>query len=131
MAPSIAENVADIIDHGKEKLASISVKENKPAVEATEETAPAVQAAPVGETPSPAQDGPAIKAVPAQSQHRGPLKLSGALDKFESFDVTPTIGREFAGVNLAEWLKATNSDELLRDLAITSKFIHLTSQIHK
>jgi hypothetical protein len=51
--------------------------------------------------------------------HRKPLKLSGALDKFEKFDVTPVIGREFVNVDLAEWLKAPNSDELLRDLAIT------------
>jgi hypothetical protein len=51
--------------------------------------------------------------------HREPLKLSGALDKFEQFDVTPVIGREFVNVDLAEWIKAPNADELLRDLAIT------------
>ncbi|KAJ9145293.1 TfdA family Taurine catabolism dioxygenase TauD [Pleurostoma richardsiae] len=53
------------------------------------------------------------------TNHREPLKLSGALDKFEQFDVTPVIGREFVNVDLAEWLRAPNSDELLRDLAIT------------
>jgi hypothetical protein len=52
---------------------------------------------------------------------REPLKLSGALDSYESFDVTPVIGREFPTANLAEWLNAPNSDELLRDLAITSQ----------
>ena len=52
--------------------------------------------------------------------HREPLKLSGALDEFEKFDVTPIIGREFVNVNLAEWLRAPNSDDLIRDLAITS-----------
>ncbi|RYP36185.1 hypothetical protein DL767_003517 [Monosporascus sp. MG133] len=41
------------------------------------------------------------------------------LDYFEQFDVTPVIGGEFVGVDLAEWLRAPNSDELLRDLAIT------------
>ncbi|KAL1845413.1 hypothetical protein VTK73DRAFT_565 [Phialemonium thermophilum] len=51
--------------------------------------------------------------------HKEPLKLSGALDAFKSFDVTPVIGREFVDVDLAEWLRAPNSDELLRDLAIT------------
>lgn len=51
--------------------------------------------------------------------HRDPLKLSGALDNFESFDVTPVIGCEFTNVDLAEWLRAPNADELLRDLAIT------------
>ncbi|KAL1953132.1 hypothetical protein VTO42DRAFT_3567 [Malbranchea cinnamomea] len=50
---------------------------------------------------------------------REPLKLSGVLDKFESFDVTPVLGREFPTANLKEWLRAPNSDELLRDLAIT------------
>ncbi|KAF2136698.1 uncharacterized protein K452DRAFT_279655 [Aplosporella prunicola CBS 121167] len=50
---------------------------------------------------------------------RKPLELSGALDGFESFDVTPTIGKEFVNVDVAEWLKAPNSDELLRELAIT------------
>ncbi|KAK0617509.1 hypothetical protein B0T14DRAFT_605558 [Immersiella caudata] len=48
-----------------------------------------------------------------------PLKLSGVLDQFTSFDVTPVIGREFVGVDLVKWLRAPNSDELLRDLAIT------------
>ncbi|KAG8531163.1 putative NRPS-like protein biosynthetic cluster [Bacidia gigantensis] len=54
-----------------------------------------------------------------QSQHREPLKLSGALDGVDYFEVTPCLGREYRGVDLAEWIKAPNSDELLRDLAIT------------
>ena len=59
--------------------------------------------------------------APTQAQYpREPLKLNGALDQFESFDVTPIIGREFVDVNLKEWLEAPNSDELIRDLAITS-----------
>ena len=53
-------------------------------------------------------------------QHRVPLQLSGALEKFKYFDSTPVIGREYVDVDLAEWLRAENSDELLRDLAITS-----------
>lgn len=52
--------------------------------------------------------------------HREPLKPSGALDQFRSFDVTSIIGREFIDVDLAEWLRAPNSDELIRDLGITS-----------
>ncbi|KAF7511163.1 hypothetical protein GJ744_005060 [Endocarpon pusillum] len=55
----------------------------------------------------------------ASGKHKEPLKPSGALDKYESFDATPVIGREFRGVNLKEWLEAPNSDELLRELAIT------------
>lgn len=50
-----------------------------------------------------------------------PLELKGVLDQFKSFDVTPIIGREYSNVDLSEWLRAPNSDELLRDLAITSK----------
>lgn len=57
----------------------------------------------------------------SSSPQREPLELKGVLKEFESFDVTPVIGREFANVNLKDWLRAPNSDELLRDLAITSK----------
>lgn len=57
-----------------------------------------------------------------------PLKLSGSLDSFESFDVTPIIGREFPAANLKEWLHSPNSDALLRDLAITS--MHPLPTIH-
>lgn len=52
---------------------------------------------------------------------RVPLKSSGALDAFESFDVTPVIGREFPNASLKDFLRAPNSDELLRDLALTSE----------
>lgn len=55
-----------------------------------------------------------------RTAHREPLRLSGALDKFESFDVTPVIGREYINVNLVDLLRAPDSDDLLRDLAITS-----------
>lgn len=47
------------------------------------------------------------------------LKTSGALDQYNSFDVTPIIGREYPEADLKEWLGASNSDELLKDLAIT------------
>ncbi|KAK3290555.1 uncharacterized protein B0H64DRAFT_368645 [Chaetomium fimeti] len=57
--------------------------------------------------------------VVTKGVNREPLKLSGALDAYESFDVTPVIGREFPKANLNEWLTAPNADELLRDLAIT------------
>ncbi|TVY15553.1 putative alpha-ketoglutarate-dependent sulfonate dioxygenase [Lachnellula arida] len=50
---------------------------------------------------------------------KAPIQLSGALDKFESFDVTPVIGKEFPKANLAQWLEAPNADELIRDLAVT------------
>ncbi|KAF7906104.1 hypothetical protein EAF00_000383 [Botryotinia globosa] len=47
------------------------------------------------------------------------VKSTGVLDQFESFDVTPVIGREFPDVNLVQWLQAPNVDELLRELALT------------
>lgn len=51
------------------------------------------------------------------------LKQSGSLDKFESEDVTPVIGREFPSANIVDdFLNSADSDTLLRDLAITSKF---------
>lgn len=59
--------------------------------------------------------------IRSKTEHKQPLKLSGALESFESFDVTPVIGREFPKASLVEWLDAENSDELLRDLAITSR----------
>ncbi|KAJ3035554.1 hypothetical protein HDV00_003651 [Rhizophlyctis rosea] len=45
-----------------------------------------------------------------------PLKASGNLDKYEHFDVTPVIGREYPSVQISQIL---DNDELIRDLAIT------------
>jgi hypothetical protein len=59
--------------------------------------------------------------LPLKGTERVPLKLDGALDAFESFDVTPIIGREFPNASLKDFLRAPNSDELLRDLAITGR----------
>ncbi len=63
-----------------------------------------------------------VDALPQSQYPREPLKLTGILDQYKSFDVTPVIGREFVNVNLKEWLEAPNSDELIRDLAIISMF---------
>lgn len=60
---------------------------------------------------------------------RQPLRLSGALDEFKSFDVAPVIGREFENADLAAWLEAPNSDELLRDLAITGIYLPFQRQL--
>ena len=54
-----------------------------------------------------------------------PLQLKGVLNDYKSFDVTPVIGREFPEAKLAEWLRAPNSDELIKDLAITSSILSL------
>lgn len=50
-----------------------------------------------------------------------PLKQSGALEQFKFEETTPVIGREFLNVNIVDdILNASNADELIRDLAITS-----------
>ena len=49
-----------------------------------------------------------------------PLQASGSLDRFKSFQVTPCIGTEFQDVDLSEWITGSDSDVLLRDLAILS-----------
>ncbi|KAI8952010.1 taurine dioxygenase family protein [Xylaria longipes] len=49
-----------------------------------------------------------------------PLKATGALANFAFADSTPSIGREFPTLNLVDdVIKATNSDELIRELGIT------------
>jgi hypothetical protein len=53
-----------------------------------------------------------------ESRLDGPLKYSGSLDQYTSFDVTPVIGREFADVQITEIL---NDDAKIRDLAIIGK----------
>ncbi|KAM5341388.1 hypothetical protein ACJ41O_014419 [Fusarium nematophilum] len=63
-----------------------------------------------------------LRAESETKQYPKPLALSGALDKFKQEDLTPVIGREFLDVNLVDdIINANNSDELIRDLAITSK----------
>jgi hypothetical protein len=57
------------------------------------------------------------------------LQRSGALDKFESFQLTPCIGTEFVGVDLAEWITGPESDAKLRDLAITGTQPHPKTSI--
>jgi hypothetical protein len=80
----------------------------------------ALKEAPAEAKPLAVSNGASDKLPARLENHVEPLKLSGALDQFNSFDVTPVIGREFSGVDLVKWLRAPNSDELLRDLAITS-----------
>ena len=69
-----------------------------------------------------------ISAKPLETRQK-PLSLSGALDKYESFDITPVIGKEFPKANVVEWMNDANSDELLRDLAITSESSMFSVQV--
>lgn len=55
-------------------------------------------------------------------RNKEPLKLSGALDGVKFSEVTPVLGREYPDAKIVEWMNAPNSDELMRDLAITSKY---------
>jgi hypothetical protein len=52
-----------------------------------------------------------------------PLIKSGVLDgAFEFEDITPSLGREYPKANIVDdLLNAPNADDLIRDLAITSK----------
>lgn len=56
-------------------------------------------------------------------KYPAPLTKSGALDKqFQFEETTPTIGREYPKVNIVdEILNAANAEDLIRDLAVTSK----------
>ncbi|KAI0911495.1 TfdA family taurine dioxygenase [Ustulina deusta] len=55
----------------------------------------------------------------APNLRREPLKNSGSIDHLEYVDVTPIIGREYPTAKIKEILAAPNSDQQLRDLAIT------------
>lgn len=57
------------------------------------------------------------------SDYPSPLPKSGALDgKFIFEESTPIIGREYPTLNIVDdLLNASDADELIRDLAITSQ----------
>ncbi|KAI0892163.1 TauD-domain-containing protein [Annulohypoxylon nitens] len=107
MAPSATETVVPIVEDIKQKVIPGNQKE---AVQESQN----LDSGAVGATDLEDDELPKL-----ETGHKEPLKLSGALDQFKQFDVTPVIGREFVDVDLAEWLRAPNSDELIRDLAIT------------
>ncbi|ODQ54688.1 taurine catabolism dioxygenase [Saitoella complicata NRRL Y-17804] len=48
-----------------------------------------------------------------------PYTYGGSLDSFNSFDITPIIGREFPDVDLRAVLNAPNREDLIHDLAVT------------
>lgn len=53
------------------------------------------------------------------SRLNGPLKYSGSLDQYESFDLTAVIGREFSTLQLSEIL---HDDVKIRDLGTISQY---------
>jgi hypothetical protein len=78
---------------------------------------PTTEASPNVETSINLKSSNASKAS-NESRLDRPLKYSGSLDQYKSFDVTPVIGREFADVQIADIL---NDDAKIRDLAIIGK----------
>lgn len=56
-----------------------------------------------------------------QARTPEPLRLSGAIKSYKHVEMTPVVGTEFLEGSLAEMMSAPNSDELIKDLAITSK----------
>lgn len=58
--------------------------------------------------------------IPSQPTNSAPMKAAGLLDGLKQKITVPAIGTEFLDVDLVEMMETTNSDELLRDLAITS-----------
>ncbi|KAI1091305.1 TauD-domain-containing protein [Rostrohypoxylon terebratum] len=106
MAPSATETVVPVVEDIKQKIIPGNQKEAVRERQSVDSDA-------VGATDL-EDELPKL-----ETGHKEPLKLSGALDQFKQFDVTPIIGREYVDVDLAEWLRAPNSDELLCDLAIT------------
>lgn len=55
----------------------------------------------------------------ASKLRREPLKNSGSIDHLEYVDCTPIIGREYPTAKLKDIFTASNSEQQLRDLAIT------------
>jgi len=71
----------------------------------------------------PPQPSPEI----ARTRLRAPLPYTSLLGSYKHFDSTPVIGREFEGLQVVDILAASNSDALIRDLAVTGKQCHKLS----
>ena len=52
--------------------------------------------------------------------HPQELEFLERENSYRSIEYTPHIGIEFPDVNLVDWLKAPNSDEILYELALLS-----------
>lgn len=49
-----------------------------------------------------------------------PLQYTGSLEAYQKSDLTPVIGREYHGLQVADILKSEESERLIKDLAATS-----------
>lgn len=59
--------------------------------------------------------------VKPASLMREPMKPTGVLDQYEHWEVTPSCGREYPTLNVADLMNAPNSDELIRELGVISE----------
>lgn len=50
-----------------------------------------------------------------------PLTYSGSLDGIQYRDLTPVIGREYTGLQIAEVLNSEDRDRLIKDVATIGK----------
>ncbi|EPY52312.1 TfdA family Taurine catabolism dioxygenase TauD, variant [Schizosaccharomyces cryophilus OY26] len=68
-------------------------------------------------------NGNATDATAGQQRNRLLSKINfeshNSLNREEFFDLTPSIGREYPQAQLSDWITAEDSDELLKELAIT------------
>jgi len=78
---------------------------------------------PTYDMPSAQLNGTSIHGGNVQSWTRctKPMVYSGSLDSYTQRDMTPVIGREFEGMQVVNLLKASDSDRLIKDLAVTGK----------
>lgn len=60
-----------------------------------------------------------------------PLIYSGSLDIFQHTDLTPVIGREYTGLQIAQVLLAEDRDRIIKDVAITGEIEHPISGLKK
>lgn len=56
----------------------------------------------------------------AQPRISQPLEYSGSLDSYSHNDLTPVIGTEYKGLQIADILKLEQCDQFIKDLAVTS-----------
>ncbi|KAL5050907.1 hypothetical protein BDW71DRAFT_80048 [Aspergillus fruticulosus] len=55
----------------------------------------------------------------ARPRLSSPLEYSGSLDAYQRRDLTPVIGTEYEGLQIAEILQSPKRDRLVQDLAVT------------
>lgn len=75
----------------------------------------------VSQAPKPLSIPTKLVASSQSTNHYIPLRLSGALEQLKHNDLTPGIGTHFENIDLTEILNSPACDQVIRDIAITSK----------